>query len=35
MDFDDIVKIVDQVKVLEARLAAVEAERDAARAEGL
>lgn len=34
MDFDDIVKIVDQVKVLEARLAAAEAERDAARAEG-
>ena len=32
MDFDDIVKIVDQVKVLEARLAAVEAERDAALA---
>lgn len=30
MDFDDIVKIVDQVKVLEARLAAVEAKRDAA-----
>lgn len=32
MDFDDIVKIVDQVKVLEARLAVAEAERDAARA---
>lgn len=33
MDFDDIVKIVDLIKVLEARLAAVEAQRDAARAE--
>ena len=28
MDFDDIVKIVDQVKVLEARLAVAEAERE-------
>lgn len=33
MNFDDIVKIVDLIKVLEARIAAVEAERDAARAE--
>lgn len=32
MDFDDIIKIVDQLKVLEARLATVEAERDTARA---
>ena len=33
MDFDDIVKIVDRVKGLEARLATVEAERDAALVE--